>query len=310
MPFTVGNVVRCRGRQWVVQPDSTDDTLMLKPLGGSIAELTGIYIPLENPVPDSPALPNPSKPGDYLSCQLLRAATRLSASSSVGPFRCIGRIAVQPRPYQLVPLLMALRLPTVRLLIGDDVGIGKTIESLLVARELLDRGEISRIAVLCPPQLAEQWQQEMKSKFHLDATLVLAGTAKRLERDLAPGESVFDRHPITIVSLDYIKAKSRRDDFVRQAPECIIVDEAHTCADSGGKTQQQRHQLVTKLGGRRRPAPHSRHSHPAYRERRCLQLAPRAYSLRIRQLSHRPLWRSQPTLPDKAGPPLRPAPTR
>lgn len=250
MSFTVGNVVRCRGRQWVVQPDSSEDpdTIIIKPLGGSAAEVTGIYLPLEEVVPDNPALPDPSKPGDFLSSRLLRDATRLSLSSSVGPFRCIGRIAVQPRPYQLVPLLMALRLQTVRLLIGDDVGIGKTVESLLIARELLDRGEITRISVLCPPQLAEQWQQEMESKFHLDATLVLSSTAKRLERDLPPGESIFDRHPITIVSLDYIKAKGRRDDFVRQAPECIIVDEAHSCADSGGSTQQQRHQLVTKLG--------------------------------------------------------------
>lgn len=250
MSFTVGNVVRCRGRQWVVQPDTSEDpdTIILKPLGGTAAEKTGIYLPLEKVVPDNPALPDPSKPGDYLSSKLLRDATRLSLSSSVGPFRCIGRIAVQPRPYQLVPLLMALRLQTVRILVGDDVGIGKTVESLLIARELLDRGEITRISILCPPQLAEQWQREMESKFHLDATLVLSSTAKRLERDLAPGESIFDRHPVTIVSLDYIKAKGRRDDFVRQAPECIIVDEAHACADSGGATQQQRHELVTKLG--------------------------------------------------------------
>jgi len=222
--------------------------LILKPLGGSAAEITGVYTPLEEVVSDNPALPDPSKPGDYLSCQLLRDATRLSVSSSVGPFRCLGKIAVQPRPYQLVPLLLALRMPIVRLLIGDDVGIGKTVESLLVARELLDRGEISRISVLCPPQLAEQWQREMEEKFHLVATLVLAATATRLERDLAPGESIFERYPITVVSLDYIKAKSRRDDFVRQAPECIIVDEAHTCSRADGNVQQQRHELVKKLG--------------------------------------------------------------
>ena len=248
MSFTVGNVVRCRGRQWVVQPDSQDELLILKPLGGSAAEVTGIYLPLEEVVSDNPALPDPEKPGDYLSCQLLRDATRLSLSNSVGPFRCFGRIAVEPRPYQLVPLLMALRLPTIRLLIGDDVGIGKTVESLLIARELMDRGEITRFAILCPPQLAEQWQREMASKFHLEATLVLSSTAKRLERDLAPGESIFERYPITIVSLDFIKTKGRRDDFVRQAPECIIVDEAHTCADSGVNNQQQRHQLIAKLG--------------------------------------------------------------
>src|ERR1700761_4830329 len=82
------------------------------------------------------------------------------------------RLGIEPRPYQLVPLLMALKLDPVRLLIADDVGIGKTVEACLIARELLDRGEIQRIAVLCPPQLAEQWQSEMGDKFHIDAELV------------------------------------------------------------------------------------------------------------------------------------------
>jgi SNF2 family DNA or RNA helicase len=62
---------------------------------------------------------------------------------------------VRPRPFQIVPLLMALRLDPVRLLIADDVGIGKTIEVALVARELLDRGEARRLAVICPPHLCE-----------------------------------------------------------------------------------------------------------------------------------------------------------
>ncbi len=73
---------------------------------------------------------------------------------------------MEPRPYQLVPLLMALKLDPVRLLIVDDVGIGKTIEACLIARELIDRGEVERLAVLCPPQLAEQWQTELEEKFH------------------------------------------------------------------------------------------------------------------------------------------------
>ena len=58
---------------------------------------------------------------------------------------------------------MALKQDPVRLLIADDVGVGKTIEAGLVARELLDVGDIRRLAVLCPPHLAEQWQDELSS---------------------------------------------------------------------------------------------------------------------------------------------------
>mgnify|MGYP001362139558 CR=1 FL=1 len=115
--------------------------------------------------------------------------------SSAGPFRSFAKIAVEPRPYQLVPLLMALKLDPVRLLIADDVGIGKTVEACLIARELLDRGEITRIAVLCPPHLAEQWQIELRNKFHIDAELVLPSTVTRLERNCGIGESLFEVYP-------------------------------------------------------------------------------------------------------------------
>src|SRR5581483_3134933 len=101
-------------------------------------------------------LPDPADVGDARSARLLRDALRLTFRSSAGPFRSFGRIAVEPRPYQLVPLMMSLKLDPVRLLIADDVGIGKTIEAAVIARELFDRGEIRRLTVLCPPHLAEQ----------------------------------------------------------------------------------------------------------------------------------------------------------
>src|SRR5207245_5340190 len=95
--------------------------------------------------------PDPDDIGDHRSCLLLRDGLRLGFRSSAGPFRSVARIAVEPRPYQLVPLLMALKLDPVRLLIADDVGVGKTIEAALIARELLDRGQARRLAVLFPP---------------------------------------------------------------------------------------------------------------------------------------------------------------
>src|SRR5258708_31808021 len=127
---------------------------MLRPLAGAEAEVTGIFLPLERVAPAPFALPNPDSPGDYRSCRSLRDAVRLGFRSSAGPFRSFAHIAVEPRPYQLVPLLMALKLDPVRLLIADDVGIGKTIEAGLIARELFDRGDVARRAVLCQPHTA------------------------------------------------------------------------------------------------------------------------------------------------------------
>ena len=248
MTFSVGSLVKARGREWVVLPDSTDDLLVLRPLGGSDDEIAGIYLPLESVSPATFDLPDPTQVGDYRSARMLRDAVRLGFRSSAGPFRSFARIGFEPRPYQLVPLLMALKLDPVRMLIADDVGIGKTIEAGLVARELLDRGEIERLAVLCPPPLAEQWQAELRDKFHIEAELVLPSTASRLERNLSLGESLFERYPFVIVSLDYIKTDRRREEFKRACPEFVIVDEAHTCAygaERGGR--HQRYELISGL---------------------------------------------------------------
>ena len=248
MSFAVGSLVRVRGREWVVLPESADDVLVLRPLGGSEHEVTGVHTKLEEVRPAQFELPDPTQIGDYLSCRLLRDAVRLGFRSSAGPFRCFGRLSVNPRPYQLVPLLMALKLDPVRILIADDVGIGKTIEACLVAKELLDRGEANRLAVLCPPQLAEQWQLELLNKFHINTELVLSSTAGRLERRCLPGQSLFEVYPHVVVSTEFIKSDRRRDDFLRACPELVIVDEAHTCASGAvGRGRHQRYQLVKGL---------------------------------------------------------------
>lgn len=250
MSFSVGTLVNARGREWVVLPESQDDFLVVRPLGGTDAEVAGIDTTLESVNPATFELPDPTRVGDYRSCRLLRDAIRLGFRSSAGPFRSFGKIAVEPRPYQLVPLMMALRLDPVRLLIADDVGIGKTVESLLIARELLDRAEVDGMTILCPPHLAEQWQDELREKFHVDAELVLSSTARRLDR-ICGNKSVFDVFPNTIVSLDYIKSETRRFDFIQNCSNFVIVDEAHTCTSMGqpGKasTRQQRHEVVKAL---------------------------------------------------------------
>lgn len=249
MTHAIGSLVRVRGREWVVLPDSGDHLLLLRPLGGTDDEIAGICTTLEQVEPASFAFPDPTHVGDYRSCRFLRDALRLGFRSSSGPFRSFGRIAVEPRPYQLVPLLMALHLDPIRLLIADDVGVGKTVEAALIARELLDRGECQSLCVLCPPHLAEQWQRELAEKFHIDARLVLPSTVHRLERECRADQSIFDVHPFTVVSIDYIKSDRRRDEFIRTCPNLIIVDEAHSSAweenPRGGR--HQRYTLVNAL---------------------------------------------------------------
>ena len=247
--FAIGTLVRARGREWVVLPESSADLVMLRPLAGVAEEVTGIIPSLEPIEPAVFAAPDPTHTGDHRSCGLLRDAVRLGVRNSAGPFRSFGSIAVTPRPYQLVPLLVALKQPKARVLIADDVGVGKTVEAGLIAAELLARGEAKRLAVLCPPHLAEQWQRELSNKFHIDAKLALASTVARLERECAADQSIFEVHDHLVISIDFIKSNRYRADFLRTCPDLVIVDEAHTCTrDLAARgSRHQRHELLSAL---------------------------------------------------------------
>lgn len=240
--------MRARGREWIVLVGSDAQTLKVRPVSGSEEDHALLHLALEpEPVTDA-TFPPPTveQQGSQDSALLLRDALLLSLRRGAGPFRSFGQLGVEPRAYQLVPLLMALKQDPVRLLIADDVGIGKTIEAGLIARELLDRGEIDRLAVLCPPHLVDQWLTELENRFNLRAAAVTASSAGRLERHLPVGESIFTAHPVTVVSLDYIKSERRRDDFLRACPQFVIVDEAHTCASTGAG-RHQRYELLRGL---------------------------------------------------------------
>ncbi len=246
--YQPGNLVHARGREWVVQNESSAEWLRLRPLGGTDDDIIALIPDIEIEPVKSAIFPWPDaeKPGGHSGALLLRDALRLKLRTGGGPFRSFGNISVEPRAYQLVPLLMALRLSTVRLLIADDVGVGKTIEAGLIVRELMDRGEIAKLAVLCPPHLVEQWQSELENRFNLQAVALTSATASRVEREVPHGTSLMDHFPIIVVSLDYIKSERHREHFLSIAPECIIVDEAHTCATSG-QGKQLRFELLQRL---------------------------------------------------------------
>ncbi len=247
--YRPGDLVTLRGREWIVLPEHRKGVLRLRPLAGRDEDATVVYLPIEpeKPKPAQFDLPDPEQLGTKDELLLTWDALRLKLRSGAGPFRSFGSLNFEPRAYQLVPLLMALKLEPVRLLIADDVGVGKTIEAGLIARELIDRGEIVRLSVICPPHLCDQWQHEMAQKFNIRSEVIRTTTASRLERGLRPGESIFEAYPFTVVSLDYIKQDRRRDEFLRVCPEFVIVDEAHTCVRFNSRTRHQRYQLVKGL---------------------------------------------------------------
>lgn len=252
----VGGVVRFRERLWVVLPGSSE-VLRLRPLTGTEDELVEVHkhlallvggsIPTERVEPATFPLPKPDGIKDLAAVHLLWQAARLLLREGAAPLRSLGKISIRPRTYQLVPLLMALRLDPVRLLIADDVGVGKTIEAALVARELWDRGEIQRFAVLCPPYLCDQWKKELAEKFHFEPVVVNSATVGQLEREVPPDHSVYSYFPVQVLSIDFVKRERNKHLFLQHAPELVIVDEVHGATPAGSTERHLRYELVRAL---------------------------------------------------------------
>lgn len=245
----IGDLVHARGREWIVLGKPGDDLLRVRPLSGSEEDAILIAPKLERePVREANfELPTANQLDTQDAARLLTDALRLSLRRGAGPFRSAAHLGVEPRAYQLVPLLMALRLDVKRMLIADDVGIGKTVEAGMILREMLDRGEVDSFSVLCPPHLVDQWVGELAEKFDIDAVAVTSARARSLEQGIALGDTIFGVHPFTVVSLDYIKADSRRESFTHACPKLVIVDEAHSCVGGSEKGTQQRFSLLQRL---------------------------------------------------------------
>ncbi len=255
-----GSIVRCRNRDWVLLPGDHEDVYLLRPLTGAtdevvavhkhLTDIVGYTFPEERVRSASFPLPTDEDLSDATGADLLWQAARLTLREGATPFRSLGRVSIRPRIYQFVPLLMALRLDAVRILVADDVGVGKTIEALLIAREMLDRGEIKRLCVLCPPYLCDQWQKELSEKFNLDSVVIRSGTVSQLERRKTNRQqSIYEYYPIQVASIDFVKSDRNRHLFLLNPPEFVIVDEAHgsATASPANKNQHQRNQLVSEI---------------------------------------------------------------
>ena len=253
-----GQLVKFRGRRCVVQPSTDQDIIILKPLGGGDDETMAIFEPVLQPhdklEKDKFELPDKDDLDNFLSAKLLYDAARLSFRQVSGPFRCMGKLSFRPRSYQLVPLIMALKQSVTKLLIADDVGIGKTIEALLILRELIERGEIKSFAILCPPHLCEQWQKELEDKLDMEPVIIRSSTVAGLERKIVGDDTlnVFNYYPYQIISIDYVKnGSTKMPAFLKDVPDLVIVDEAHTCTKNlefkKVNQSQQRYELLERI---------------------------------------------------------------
>jgi superfamily II DNA or RNA helicase len=171
----------------------------------------------------------------YLHTRRWNSVTATDPTLFQAPFRAGIRIDA----YQLEPLRKALALPRVNLFIADDVGLGKTIEAGLIARELLLRRKINAIVVIAPPSMLPQWREELESRFGLSFVTMDREYFAKMRRERGYGVNPWTTHSLFLLSnrriIDENYAAGLRDWLQEfRAQSLLILDEAHHAAPSSG----------------------------------------------------------------------------
>jgi hypothetical protein len=186
----------------------------------------------------------------YLNTLRWNCVTSTDASLLQSPFRA----GIRLDAYQLEPLRKALRLPRVNLFIADDVGLGKTIEAGLIARELLMRKKVREIVVACPPSMLLQWQEELEQRFGLLFEILDKDFIARIRRERGFGVNPWTAHSRFLIShrllIDEAYAGPLRNWLGTFRPgTLLILDEAHHAAPSSGQRYAIDSQITRAIQG-------------------------------------------------------------
>lgn len=186
--------------------------------------------------------------GDGAQFRLASEARRIGLAHLFDPLLATHTSLIDPLPHQITGVYEAMlpRQP-LRFLLADDPGAGKTIMAGLLIKELMIRGDLRRCLICCPGNLAEQWQDEMESRFQLPFDIV-GREAIKASRTGNP----FAEKDLVISRLDLM---SRNDDIIAKLKQTewdlVVVDEAHKMRASffGGEiTETKRYKLGRVLG--------------------------------------------------------------
>jgi len=238
--FPVGTTVKARGGCWLVvaaeplqsRGDLSMTRLRLRALDGPLRgeELPVLY-PIEQVERDKIPELRLQRPGRLGRFRLLHEAFLFELAHSPDILVAASRSRVNLEPYQHVPVHRALAMPRPRLLIADDVGLGKTIEAGLILRELNARRRARRVLIVCPAHLMGMWQEEMLQKFGFTFVIFDRDGILAVKQRVEAGTNPWMVESRVIASMDFVK---RREGPFREVAasrwDVVIVDEAHHLA--------------------------------------------------------------------------------
>ena len=228
--FRPGHIIRARGESWVVHrhvAGTHGSVLDVRGRGpdnrGTRASFLLPFEPIERlPSSDAPRIVRP-RTWRRVARSILAAAT-----PSFDALRAPARATLSVLPFQLEPVLAVVRGLASRLLIADEVGLGKTIQAGLIINELLERQPESHVLVVTPAGLRQQWQSELRDRFTVEPTLLDSSSITRHATQW--NGNPWSIPGVVLTSLDYVK----RPEVVRSLEalvwDLVVFDEAHALA--------------------------------------------------------------------------------
>ena len=238
----VGDRVRVRRQRWTVIATRRYDDCQLVTLSGVDARTERrVLTPFDRIDPIQAAAP-----ARFITIRRWRHLYRalLAEHGPHGRLRSAGHAKIDLLPHQLEPALALLRGLGSRVLLADEVGLGKTIQAGLAISELKQRGAIDRVLVLSPAGLREQWVHELTVRFDLDPVIVDATDMRRRAALLPVGVNPWSALSLAVASIDYVKRPEVLPALVACRWDLVVIDEAHGVASAS-----ERHTAAARICG-------------------------------------------------------------
>jgi superfamily II DNA or RNA helicase len=233
LPFSTGDEVFARGDRWVIEATTRfHDCVLLRLTSHTDRESrakrhASLLYPFDRPVVRR-------VPSGLRAVTRRRWMRRLQAEladlQKPDQLRSLQSATLEILPFQLEPALAMIRGRSSRFLLADEVGLGKTVQAVIMLAELQRRGWCERALILTPAALRHQWADELGRRVGISASIFDAFTIRSSEATLPAGVNPWSTAQVAIASVDFVKQPEVLRALTPLVWDILIIDEAHQVA--------------------------------------------------------------------------------